>query len=146
MVTSRAQVVIIAGCLIFLGLGLTLYKAFNLGFPLWPGQYQDVWTVESKTSFRPLTDSSVEVELTLPEMLAGWTSLDEHFASSGFGFSIVDDRADTSLTQATRRARWTRQSLDRPTTLYYKMQLHRASDNSSLPDFPILKLFIDRWV
>ena len=138
MVTSRAQVVIIAGCLIFLGLGLTLYKAFNLGFPLWPGQYQDVWTVESKTSFRPLTDSSVEVELTLPEMLAGWTSLDEHFASSGFGFSILDDRADTSLTQATRRARWTRQSLDRPTTLYYKMQLHRASDNSSLPDFPIL--------
>ena len=27
-------------------------------------------------------------------------------------------------------ARWTRQELDRPTTLYYKMQAYRASENS----------------
>ena len=66
MVTSRAQVGMIAAFLIFLGLGLTLYKAINLGFPLLPGEYQDVWTVETKASFRPLTDSSVEVQLTLP--------------------------------------------------------------------------------
>lgn len=138
MITSRAQVVIIAGFLIFLGLGLTLYKAINLGFPLLPGEYQDVWTVETKASFRPSTESAVEVELTLPKMLAGWSNLDEHFASSGFGFSIIDDHADTSLMNVTRRARWTRQSLDRPTTLYYKMQLYRAKDTSALPDFPIL--------
>ncbi len=128
---------IIAGFLIFLGLGLTLYKALTLGFPLLPGEYRDVWTVETKANFRPSSGAAVEVELSLPRMLAGWTNLDEHFASSGFGFSIVDDHDDTRLMTPSRRARWTRQSLDRPTTLYYKMQLYRAAESSPLPDFPV---------
>ena len=131
------QVVLIAGLLISLGLGLTLYKAINLGFPLLPGEYSDVWTVETKANFRPSSNSAVEVELVLPKMLAGWTNLDEHFASSGFGFSIIDGQADTRLMADSRRARWTRQSLDRPTTLYYKMQLHRSADSTQLPDFPV---------
>jgi len=131
------QVVLIAGLLISLGLGLTLYKAINLGFPLLPGEYSDVWTVETKANFRPSSNSAVEVELVLPKMLAGWTNLDEHFASSGFGFSIIDGQADTRLLADSRRARWTRQSLDRPTTLYYKMQLYRSADSNQLPDFPV---------
>ena len=131
------QVVLIAGLLISLGLGLTLYKAINLGFPLLPGEYSDVWTVETKANFRPSSNSVVEVELVLPKMLAGWTNLDEHFASSGFGFSIIDGQADTRLMADSRRARWTRQSLDRPTTLYYKMQLYRSADSTQLPDFPV---------
>ena len=128
---------LIAGLLISLGLGLTLYKAINLGFPLLPGEYSDVWTVETKANFRPSSNSAVEVELVLPKMLAGWTNLDEHFASSGFGFSIIDGQADTRLLADSRRARWTRQSLDRPTTLYYKMQLYRSADSNQLPDFPV---------
>ena len=128
---------LIAGLLISLGLGLTLYKAINLGFPLLPGEYSDVWTVETKANFRPSSNSAVEVELVLPKMLAGWTNLDEHFASSGFGFSIIDGQADTRLMADSRRARWTRQSLDRPTTLYYKMQLYRSADSNQLPDFPV---------
>ena len=128
---------LIAGLLISLGLGLTLYKAINLGFPLLPGEYSDVWTVETKANFRPSSNSVVEVELVLPKMLAGWTNLDEHFASSGFGFSIIDGQADTRLMADSRRARWTRQSLDRPTTLYYKMQLYRSADSTQLPDFPV---------
>ena len=128
---------LIAGLLISLGLGLTLYKAINLGFPLLPGEYSDVWTVETKANFRPSSNSAVEVELVLPKMLAGWTNLDEHFASSGFGFSIIDGQADTRLMADSRRARWTRQSLDRPTTLYYKMQLYRSADSTQLPDFPV---------
>ena len=131
------QVVLIAGLLISLGLGLTLYKAINLGFPLLPGEYSDVWTVETKANFRPSSNSAVEVELVLPKMLAGWTNLDEHFASSGFGFSIIDGQADTRLMADSRRARWTRQSLDRPTTLYYKMQLYHSADSNQLPDFPV---------
>ena len=137
MLSSRVQVVLIAGLLISLGLGLTLYKAINLGFPLLPGEYSDVWTVETKANFRPSSNSAVEVELVLPKMLAGWTNLDEHFASSGFGFSIIDGQADTRLMADSRRARWTRQSLDRPTTLYYKMQLYRSADSNQLPDFPV---------
>ena len=61
----------------------------------------------------------VEISLALPEPEAGWVVLDDHFASSGFGFSVQEQQGD-------RRARWTRQSLDRTTTLYYKLQVYRA--------------------
>ena len=97
MISSRVQVGIIATLLITVGLGLCLYKAINLGFPLFPGEYRDVWTVESKVSFKPSKADPVEVELKLPKMLNGWTSVDEYFASSGFGFSVINPVQGLSL-------------------------------------------------
>lgn len=119
--SSRMQIALVAGILIAIGLGLTLYKRFELGFPLLPGERQNVWTLESKVTFNP-TGGPVEISMALPEPRAGWTLLDEHFASSGFGFSI-EEAADGS-----RQAKWTRQSLDRPATLYYKLQTYRADE------------------
>ena len=100
--------------------------------PLLPGEYREVWTVESKTSFTP-TDGPVNVGLRLPASLAGWTILDEHFVSSGFGFSIIEESATVST------ARWTRQSLDHATTLYYKMQIYRARADRQLPALAVNK-------
>ena len=137
MINSKVQIGLIAGVLIALGIGLTLYKAVSLDLPLVPDQYREVWTVESKTSFTPtrtgtssLATAPVNIELKLPSANAGWVILEEHFASSGFGFSIVE-QGDANV------ARWTRQTLDRPTTLYYKMQIYRASDNLALPGLPV---------
>jgi len=117
--SSRIQIVLVAGILIAIGLGLTLYKRIELGFPLLPGERQDVWTLESKISFKP-KDGPVEISMLMPEPRAGWVLLDEHFASSGFGFSV------SQTEDGARQARWTRQSLERPTTLYYKLQTYRA--------------------
>jgi hypothetical protein len=134
MINSKGQIGLIAGVLIALGLGLTLYKTISLDLPLVPDQYREVWTVESKTSFTPTRASrgsqAVNIELRLPSAQAGWVILEEHFASSGFGFSIIEQGADNV-------ARWTRQELDRPTTLYYKMQVYRASENSDLPGLKV---------
>jgi hypothetical protein len=142
MINSKVQIGLIAGVFIALGIGLTLYKAISLDLPLVPDQYREVWTVESKTSFTPTTIRSssqateqsktpVNIELRLPSAQAGWVILDEHFASSGFGFSIIEESAGINI------ARWTRQELDRATTLYYKMQVYRASDNLDLPALPV---------
>lgn len=120
MLATRTKIELFAGTLILLGVGLTLYRVFALGFPLLPGEYRDVWTIESKVSFKP-AEGPVEVELKLPVDEAGWVILDEHFASSGFGFS-VEER------DGKRWARWTRQSLEQPTTLYYKIQAYRQRD------------------
>jgi hypothetical protein len=139
MFSTRVQVIGIAAGLIALGLGLCLYKAINLGFPLLPGEYRDVWTLESKVSVEPSEKGPVEVELRLPEMLTGWTAADEHFASSGFGFAIIDgatepaESAEAEATHSDRRARWTRQQLQRPTTLYYKLQIYRSVEPQALP-------------
>lgn len=142
MFSTRVQAILVASMLIGLGLGLTLYKAISLGFPLLPGEYRVVWTLESKINFEPSAKGPVEIELRLPEMLTGWTAADEHFASSGFGFAVIDGPAETmagaenaeiaesseqKLTETDRRARWTRQQLERPTTLYYKLQIYRRS-------------------
>ena len=148
MINSKAQIGLIAGVLFALGIGLTLYKALVLDLPLVPDQYREVWTIESKTSFIPSRaqagsgnkvqgKSAVNVELSLPTGQAGWVILEEHFASSGFGFSIVDKSGkEEGSKEKGSVARWTRQQLDRPTTLYYKMQTYRASENLALPSLP----------
>ena len=117
MHSSRIQLIVVAGLLILAGVGLTLYKAVELGFPLWPGENRKVWTLESKITFTP-GDGPVEVSLALPEAMTGWKLLDENFASAGFGFAVQENNGQ-------RRAVWSRRSLDEKTTLYYKLQLSR---------------------
>lgn len=129
MIASRTQIGIVAGVLILFGLSLTAYKVIRLDLPLWPGESREVWTIESKVNFKPSDDGPVEVELQLPQALGGWVLLEEHFASSGFGFSVLDDTSG-------KVARWTRQTLDNPTTLYYKAQAYRAHSDA-LPGFPV---------
>jgi len=130
MVSTKTQIEFIAGVLMLFGVGLTLYKVFALGFPLLPGDYREVWTIESKVSFQP-GDGPVDVGLTLPPAMGGWVVLDEHFASSGFGFSIREE--------IPRRASWTRQLVDQPTTLYYKIQAYRPLERA-LPERSVSKV------
>ncbi len=125
---SRLQIGLTAGLLIVLGVGLTLYKSVKLGFPLIPDEYREVWTIESKVHFSP-SGGPVDVSLKLPEAPAGWVIIDEHFVSSGFGFDI-----DSS--NGIKQANWTRQELDRPTTLYYKLQTFRPRA-LALEDMPV---------
>ncbi|TXS93650.1 hypothetical protein FVW59_06860 [Parahaliea aestuarii] len=125
---SKLKIGLVAAFLIIFGLGLTLYKATRLGLPLLPGESREVWTIESKISFKPAS-GPVEVDLKTPQALGGWVMLDEHFASSGFGFTVENE-------VGRREARWTRQTLEHPTTLYYKIQAYRANADN-LPDYPV---------
>lgn len=117
MISSGRQIILAALVLSTLGAGLAYYKHSTLGFTLLPGEQRSVWTIESKITFTP-SRGPVEVTLRLPSEQAGWSLLDEYFASSGFGFSI------TGL-EGKREAIWTRQELQQPATLYYKLQAHR---------------------
>ena len=128
MIASKLKIGLVASFLIIFGLGLTLYKATRLGLPLLPGESREVWTIESKISFKPAS-GPVEVDLKTPQALGGWVMLDEHFASSGFGFTVENE-------VGRREARWTRQTLEHPTTLYYKIQAYRANVDG-LPDYPV---------
>jgi len=139
-VSPQLQIILVAGLFVALGLGLTLYKKIELGFPLTPGQQQVVWTIESKISFKPV-GGPIEIVMALPKPQAGWNILDDHFASSGFDFLIheVDEQ---------RQARWLRESLDRKTTLYYKLEVYRPStfdlENSPVPNIVPPELTADR--
>jgi hypothetical protein len=119
--SSTLKITLIALFMIVIGLGLTLYKNLALGFPLLPGVSEDVWTIESKISLKPVRGGAVEVVLALPEPDAGWVSLDDHFASSGFHFSVKEKNGH-------RHAHWTRETMERATTLFYKTQVYRMQD------------------
>ncbi|MFT6625037.1 MAG: hypothetical protein ACJAZI_001120 [Cycloclasticus sp.] len=127
--------------MILIGLGLAAYKNLVLGFPLIPGVSQDVWTIESKITLKPIARESVEVSLVLPEPDAGWVSLDDHFASAGFNFSVIE--ADKH-----RRAKWSRESISRATTLFYKTQVYRTDDvqlkRGAIPKITLPELTKDR--
>jgi hypothetical protein len=128
VVASRTRIAIIAGTLIIFGLGVTLYKSITLGLPLLPEQYRDVWTIESKVTFEP-SEGPVEVTLTLPEDNNGWIVLNENFSSSGFGFTILEDDLGS-------HAKWTRQDVKNPTTMYYKAQVYEQPGELAQPDMP----------
>lgn len=55
----------LATVLTVLGLGLFLYKALALGFPVFPGEKSDLWDVEARVKFSA-RGSSVKVSLFIP--------------------------------------------------------------------------------
>ena len=122
--SSRVQVYIIALLLSAVGIGVTLYKAFALGFPLLPGASQSVWTLESRIHFTP-SGGPVEVTLALPQPLGYWVVLDEYFTSSGFALSL-DEGKDGRM-----RARWSKDRVKQPATLTYKLQVYRSRGQDS---------------
>jgi len=129
--SPRLQITLVAGLLILFGFALTLYKNIELGFPLSPGQQQAVWTVESKINFKPI-GTPVDIRVTLPQPQAGWKLLNDHFASSGFDFLVQEN-------QGIKQAKWTRESLDRKTTLHYKFEAYQSSTDNleNIPPTPI---------
>lgn len=128
MIGSRTKIAVSASVLIVLGLGLTAYKVLRIGFPLLPGEYREVWTIESKISLSA-TPGPVDVLLALPEGLGGWSLPEEHFASSGFEFQVL-------ASGQRRTARWKRPGLERSSVLYYKLQAYRR-DHKALPSMPV---------
>lgn len=119
--TSRIQLYIVAAALALIGLSGTLYKHFALGFPLLPGESRDLWTLQSRISFQP-TGEPIEVTLALPQADGNAAIVDENFASSGFGFVVLEEDGQ-------RYARWTRRDPQgrSEVSLHYKLQLEHLT-------------------
>ncbi|WP_288132773.1 inactive transglutaminase family protein [Microbulbifer sp.] len=116
--SPRAQVYILAALLAVMGAGLTIYKHFELGFPLLPGEYRTVWTIEAKVGFTA-DDGPVKVALTLPRAQRNMEVLGETFSSSGYGFNVI--REDDEY-----RAIWARRSATGAQSLFYQLDVHQT--------------------
>ncbi len=131
--SSRAQVYFIALILILSGLGLTLYKAYEMDFPLVKGETRQVWTVESVVKFKANKETSgdpVKVSLTLPSQQSGISLLDEQFTSNGYGLS-------TEVENNVRKVIWNKRHAVGPQRLYYKLQLtHDGQQQAEMLPLP----------
>jgi hypothetical protein len=121
--SSRFQVYFIAALLIIMGVGMSLYKANEMGFPLINGQTKEVWTIESLVKFKAKPDESVKVSLTLPAEQPGVLLLDEQYTSNGYGLN-------TQISDDVRKVIWTKRQASGTQRLYYKLQL--AFDSEQL--------------
>lgn len=129
---SRIKLYAFALALIVCGIGLMLYKHFAVGFPLLPGDKTPVWTIEAKIDFVARGDPVI-VNFTIPNNPPDFITLDEGFASSGYGFSQIKGFPG-------RKAQWTARSAEGDQTLYYRLDIYEKPGanrvTESLPPNP----------
>ncbi|WGL17532.1 inactive transglutaminase family protein [Microbulbifer bruguierae] len=116
--SPRAQVYILAALLTLMGAGLTIYKHFELGFPLLPGEYRTVWTIEAKVGFTA-EGGPAKAALTLPREQRNMEVLGETFSSSGYGFNVI--REDDEY-----RAVWAKRRATGVQSLFYQLDVHQT--------------------
>lgn len=126
--SPKAQVYFIALLLFLLGCGLTVYKSVQLGFPLMPGEYRTVWTIEAKVEF-DAENGPVKASLALPRVQRHMRILDETFSSSGYGFQIEESEGQY-------RAIWSRREVQGRQHLFYKLSVY-SRDGELVEDLPL---------
>ncbi|MFP3941467.1 MAG: UUP1 family membrane protein [Thermoanaerobaculia bacterium] len=109
---NRLHLYVLAAVLVVAGLGLFLYKAVVLGFPLAPDQAADVWTVQARFTIEA-RQGPVRAVLQIPDDPDGFTILDENFVSRGYGLDLRDRPGG-------REAVWTIRRAAGRQTLYYR--------------------------
>ena len=110
--SERVQLSVAVTILIALGLGLTLYKHFVLGFPLLPGEVTEAWTAEARISFES-EGEDVEISFAIPESSSTLRILDQYAASTAYQFKKVD-------TDGRPRAIWKGKSKKGKQVVYYQ--------------------------
>ena len=111
---SKIQFYVIVFVLATIGIGLTLYKAISLGFPLTPSQWEEVWIVEAKIMFTAL-GGPARISLATPDYTPGYSIQVEDVASTHYGFTKMKD-------QKSWRAVWSARHVTGPQTVYYRVQ------------------------
>ncbi|MEE3326929.1 MAG: inactive transglutaminase family protein [Myxococcota bacterium] len=137
--SERLQLSVAVTVLIVLGMGLTLYKHFALGFPLLPGEVTEAWTAEARISFES-DGRDVEISFAIPESSSTLRILDQYAASTAYRFKKVD-------TDDLPRAIWKGKGKEGKQVVYYQVVAFEGRGASrpvdrvppSGPDKPDLK-------
>ncbi|MGQ0594550.1 MAG: inactive transglutaminase family protein [Gammaproteobacteria bacterium] len=122
----------LATVLTVLGLGLFLYKALALGFPVLPGEKSDLWDVEARVKFSA-RGRPVKVSLFIPRSSRRLAVVDENFISRGFGLT-------TTIVDANRQAVWAVRRASGPQALYYRSVVQALEPGDQEPSAPRPKI------
>ena len=108
---NKLHLYILATLLTVIGLGVFLYKAVALGFPITPKTGAQIWNVESHVSFEA-EGKPVKVSMFIPSPSQQLAVVDEHFISSGYGLVAKTENGNRAVT-------WSIRSADGKQNLYY---------------------------
>lgn len=84
---AKSHFIVIVALLLVLGIGVTAYKIFGLGFSLSPQDKVTVWTVEAVISFEA-EGEPVEVSLNLPDNRKGLVVVDSRIKKGGYTYRV----------------------------------------------------------
>ncbi len=129
---TNRYVLILAAILTVIGLATFVYKWQVLGFPLSADQATPTWTVEATIRFES-GPGSILVELQVPTLTPGFTTLNQYSVSRNYAFAINYVGAD-------RVAQWTVRRADGTQTLYYRIIVYEDPDSDQMdltPPLPI---------
>ncbi|MGI6523763.1 MAG: inactive transglutaminase family protein [Bdellovibrionota bacterium] len=109
---KKYHLLLLTIALTFCGVGMFLYKALCLDYPVVPNTTESRWVVEAHLSFNA-KNKAVKAALKIPKSTENFLLMDENFISRGYGLAtrtIGDDREAT----------WTRRSAIGRQGLYYR--------------------------
>lgn len=131
---SKHSFYLVIFMLIIAGLSFSWYRHTYYKIPLKPGKEKPVWLIEARIDFTA-QNKPVRVSLDLPDSPPGYSQVSEQAASTGYGFSIVENDME-------RRAEWTKRNALGEQILYYKVQMTEdpnAKYVSKLKEKPVPK-------
>lgn len=112
---------ILAVILALLGVGITAYQIFALKTPLTETEHVSLWTVDTRITFDVRGEARpVELRFYLPPVSGAYQLSNELFIANGYGQSLFDDGQN-------RLVVWTARKVSGPQTLFYRMNLAKAS-------------------
>ncbi|CAG37057.1 inactive transglutaminase family protein [Desulfotalea psychrophila] len=89
---QQIQIIVIVAVLVVLGVGATIYKHIELGFPLLPGKKEMAWTVEATISF--IADGGpVQISVNTPDPNDAIAVLGRKSIAEGYSFERKGSRA-----------------------------------------------------
>jgi hypothetical protein len=122
---NRRHLYLLALGLTAIGLGISLYKALVLRFPLVPGRISDIWNVEARLTF-VARNEPVKVALFVPRSTRRFAIVNENFISQGYGITTVTEDGN-------RQAVWSIRKAKGQQTLYYQVVVRRAEAKEPPP-------------
>lgn len=117
---KNLHVNILALILIVISSALCFYKVTELKLPLLPAEQAEVWSVETRVSFKS-RNGAVKVEMLLPDKPKDYMVLDENFISGRYGIALQEK-------QHQRSVQWTLRKPQGNQALYYRLQLIAAEN------------------
>jgi len=109
---TRSQLYTLVAILLFIGIGLALYKYFVLGFTLTPGGTETVWQIQARIHY-DAENRPVKVSMALP--------LADDSRKGVFSGNIAEDYSYNLIEEGgVRKAVWTRKDAQGPQTIYLR--------------------------
>ena len=114
---ARSQLYLLVSVLLFIGISLTMYKYFALGFTLTPGKTLTVWQVQARIKF-DAEDGPVKISMALPSADLSRRAI--------FHENLSEDYKLKAFTEDdSRKLVWTRNDATGPQVIYFRADFYR---------------------